>query len=92
VDEAFAWLDHHVLGAQNEVAAWPQVTAQVMFEPVVREGYAAWQDATADSERLHLGAVAPGSQDGTLGPEPEAGWMVSFTAGTLTERPPPWTR
>ncbi|MER8234271.1 alpha/beta fold hydrolase [Streptomyces sp. NPDC094049] len=36
--EAYAWLDHHLKGAPNGVAAWPQVSAQVMFtyttEPV----------------------------------------------------------
>jgi pimeloyl-ACP methyl ester carboxylesterase len=85
VDEALAWLDHHVRGVQNEVPSWPQITSQVMFTPEVREGHDSWGAVTSGTERLYLGATEPGSQDGTLGASPVSGWTVSFTTGNLTE-------
>jgi predicted acyl esterase len=85
VEEAFAWLDHHILGVRNEVPDWSQVTSQVMFAPAVREARANWDEVTTGTERLYLGATPPGSQDGPLGTDPAAGWQVSFTTGNLTE-------
>ncbi|MFF5442127.1 CocE/NonD family hydrolase C-terminal non-catalytic domain-containing protein [Streptomyces achromogenes] len=85
VAEAFAWLDHHILQAQNEVPGWSQITSQVMFAPAVREARAGWEEVTTGTEKLYLGATPSGSQDGTLGTDPAAGWKVSFTTGNLTE-------
>ncbi|MFK0160866.1 alpha/beta fold hydrolase [Streptomyces sp. NPDC090493] len=84
VDEALAWLDHHVLGTANDVPSWPKVKSQVMFTPAVREDSASWAEVTKRTEKLYLGAAA-GSQDGTLGTSAAAGWQVSFTTGQLTE-------
>ncbi|MFD4372893.1 CocE/NonD family hydrolase [Streptomyces sp. NPDC058486] len=84
VDEALAWLDHHLLGAANEVPGWSRVTSQVMFEHTVREPLASWGEATKRTERLYLGG-ASGGQDGTLDSAPAAGWTTSFTTGELTE-------
>ncbi|MFE5590731.1 alpha/beta fold hydrolase [Streptomyces sp. NPDC056549] len=83
VDEALAWLDHHILGIANEVPGWEPVRSQVMFEPTVRESLASWSDVTTSTEKLYLGTN--GGQDGTLGTAPAAGWTASFTTGELTE-------
>ncbi|MFD3538110.1 alpha/beta fold hydrolase [Streptomyces sp. NPDC058662] len=85
VDEAFAWLDHHILDAENEVPGWPQVNSQVMFAPEVREGRASWADVTNGTEKLYLGGTPAGTQDGTLSASRTPGWTVSFTTGSLTE-------
>ncbi|MFE3073998.1 alpha/beta fold hydrolase [Streptomyces sp. NPDC059247] len=85
VDEALAWLDHHVLGLGDEVPSWPQVKSQVMFEPTVRESHEGWGEVTTSTERLYLGGANGGGQDGTLGTSPAAGWKSSFTTGQLTE-------
>ncbi|MFF4428494.1 CocE/NonD family hydrolase [Streptomyces sp. NPDC001513] len=95
VEEAFAWLDHHVLGADNGVAAWPAVNSQIMFtyktandtitEPAVREPKSSWADVTTSTERWYLTASAADRQDGGLGTAPETGWKREFTAGELTE-------
>ncbi|WP_431676336.1 CocE/NonD family hydrolase [Kitasatospora sp. KL5] len=85
VDEAFAWLDHHILGIQNDVPTWPAIRSQVMFTPAVREGAQSWDEVTTGTEKLYLGATPSGSQDGTLGANPAADWTVSFTTGNLTE-------
>ncbi|MFD3875072.1 CocE/NonD family hydrolase C-terminal non-catalytic domain-containing protein [Streptomyces sp. NPDC058623] len=101
VEEAFAWLDHHVLGADNGVPDWSAVSTQIMFtygtrpdpetgkdvitEPAVRETKPSWADVTVSTERWYLTAAAPGGRDGGLGPEPESGWQREFAAGQLTE-------
>lgn len=85
LDEAFAWLDHHLLGAANDVPAWPAVSSQVMFFPTVREGRPSWPELTTGTDRLYLAGPAPGGQDGGLGPSPASGWTASFTTGNLTE-------
>ncbi|MGW7421257.1 alpha/beta fold hydrolase [Streptomyces sp. NPDC054813] len=101
VEEAFAWLDHHVLGADNGVPGWSPVTSQIMFtyrtrtdpetgkdvitEPAVREPRPSWGDVTTSTERWYLTAAASASRDGGLGIEPETGWQREFTAGQLTE-------
>lgn len=85
VDEAFAWLDHHLLGVANAVPDWPAVNSQVMFEPPVREGRPSWPEAATGTDRLYLAGAAPGGQDGGLGPSPASGWTASFTTGNLTE-------
>ncbi|MFJ9434687.1 CocE/NonD family hydrolase [Streptomyces sp. NPDC101490] len=84
VEEALAWLDHHVLGVDNEVPGWEPVKSQVMFEPTVRESSASWAEVTEKTERLYL-AGGSGGQDGALGASPAAGWKASFTTGRLTE-------
>ncbi|APU43679.1 CocE/NonD family hydrolase [Streptomyces sp. TN58] len=100
VEEAFAWLDHHVLGADNGVADWPAVNSQIMFtyttrtdpetgqnvitEPAVREPRPSWSDVTTSTERWYLTATGAGRQDGGLGTAPETGWKLEFTAGELT--------
>ncbi|MEU3670572.1 MULTISPECIES: alpha/beta fold hydrolase [Streptomyces] len=100
VEEAFAWLDHHVLGAQNDVPGWKPVSSQIMFtyktkpdpeagqdvitEPAVREGAQSWADVTTSTERWYLTAGATDRRDGGLGTAPETGWKREFTAGQLT--------
>ncbi|MGW6983080.1 alpha/beta fold hydrolase [Streptomyces sp. NPDC054932] len=100
VEEAFAWLDHHVLGADNGVAAWPAVASQIMFtyktrtdpetgknvitEPAVRETGESWADLTTSTERWYLTAAATDRRDGGLATAPETGWKREFTAGQLT--------
>jgi X-Pro dipeptidyl-peptidase (S15 family) len=98
VDEAFAWLDHHVLGADNGVADWSPVSSQIMFTygtrtdpatgqnviavPAVRESRPSWQDVTTSTEQWYLTA---GGKDGGLGTAQDTGWARSFTAGALTD-------
>ncbi|WP_030776462.1 alpha/beta fold hydrolase [Streptomyces sp. NRRL F-2664] len=100
VEEAFAWLDHHVQGADNGVADWPAVSSQIMFtyrtttdpesgqnaivEPAVREARPSWTDVTTSTERWYLTATGAGRQDGGLGTAPETGWKLEFTPGELT--------
>lgn len=101
VDEAFAWLDHHLLGVQNDVPQWPEVSNQVMFtyrtetdagtgqnvitEPAVREPAESWDEVTAQVERWYLTGPADGDQDGALTDAPAADWRREFLAGNLTE-------
>ncbi|MET9842813.1 alpha/beta fold hydrolase, partial [Streptomyces virginiae] len=44
VEEAFAWLDHHVLGAQNDVPGWKPVSSQIMFTYKTKPDPEAGQD------------------------------------------------
>ncbi|MFJ4670784.1 CocE/NonD family hydrolase [Kitasatospora purpeofusca] len=98
IREAYAWLDHHLLGAANEVPDWPVVNSQVMFTyktaPVVgggrlitaparREPLDSWEDAKVSSEAWYLGGNG-GNGDGTLSDKPSTGWSRSFTAGHET--------
>ncbi|MFF3014285.1 CocE/NonD family hydrolase C-terminal non-catalytic domain-containing protein [Streptomyces sp. NPDC057939] len=101
VEEAFAWLDHHLLGADNGVPDWPAVSNQIMFtyltrtdpetgkdvitEPAVRETRPSWAEVTTSTERWYLTSAAPGGRDGGLDAEPEIGWQREFTAGYPTE-------
>ncbi|MFI5831484.1 CocE/NonD family hydrolase [Streptomyces sp. NPDC051578] len=101
VEEAFAWLDHHVLGIDNEVPTWSSVTSQIMFTyetrtdpqtgnteivtPAARESSPSWQDFTTSTERWYLTATASEEGDGGLGGEPGTGWAREFTAGQVTE-------
>lgn len=101
VDEAFAWLDHHVLGENNGVPDWSPVTSQIMFtyqtridpetgknvitQEAVRESRPSWTDVTTSTERWYLAGCAPGSSDGGLGTGPVTGWRQEFTAGQLTD-------
>lgn len=101
VTEAFAWLDHHVLGVENGVRDWPQVSSQVMFsyrtrpnpdtgqnvitEPAVREPRGSWDEVTIEVERWFLAAPDPAGQDGALTVDPNPGWSRDFTAGSLTD-------
>ncbi|MEU6294156.1 alpha/beta fold hydrolase [Streptomyces erythrochromogenes] len=95
VEEAFAWLDHHALGADNGVGGWPAVNSQIMFtyktaddaitEPAVREPRDSWSDVTTSTETWYLTTTGAGRQDGGLGTAPESGWKSEFTAGELTE-------
>ncbi|MEU1230372.1 CocE/NonD family hydrolase [Streptomyces sp. NPDC005828] len=82
VEEAFAWLDHHVLGAANGVPEWPAVNNQIMFtyttrtdpetgknvitEPAVREPRSSWAEVTTSTERWYLTAAGSDSRDGGL--------------------------
>ena len=101
VDEAFAWLDHHVLGADNGVPDWSPVTSQIMFtyqtridpqtgknvitQQAIRESRPSWTDVTTSTERWYLTGSAPDSRDGGLGTGPVTGWKREFTAGQLTD-------
>ncbi|MEU4067621.1 CocE/NonD family hydrolase [Streptomyces wedmorensis] len=101
VEEAFAWLDHHVLGAANGVPEWPAVNNQIMFtyktqpdpetgqnvitEPARREPADSWADVTTSAEHWYLTSVGPDSRDGGLATDEESGWKREFTAGQLTE-------
>ncbi|MGY0466075.1 CocE/NonD family hydrolase [Kitasatospora sp. cg17-2] len=98
IREAYAWLDHHLLGAANEVPEWPVVNSQVMFTyrtapvlgggrvittPARREPLDSWADATVSTEAWYLGGNG-GNGDGTLSDKPSAGWSRGFTAGHET--------
>ncbi|MFF0561061.1 alpha/beta fold hydrolase [Streptomyces sp. NPDC004266] len=101
VEEAFAWLDHHVLGASNGVPEWPVVNSQIMFtyetrtdpetgktvitEPAVREPHGSWAEVTTSTERWYLTSVGSDSRDGGLAAEEETGWKREFTAGRITD-------
>ncbi|MBD0711153.1 MULTISPECIES: CocE/NonD family hydrolase C-terminal non-catalytic domain-containing protein [unclassified Streptomyces] len=95
--EAYAWLDHHLLGEANEVPGWPTVQSQVMFTyttapvigggrritaPARREPLGSWSEATTGTETWYLSGGDDG--DGTLSDKPSAGWSRSFTAGHET--------
>ncbi|MEU1940470.1 alpha/beta fold hydrolase [Streptomyces coeruleorubidus] len=76
VEEAFAWLDHHVRGIDNEVPTWSPVNSQIMFTyetrtdpqtgkneivtPADRESRPSWEDITTSTERWYLTATASG--------------------------------
>ncbi|MFF0110060.1 CocE/NonD family hydrolase [Streptomyces hirsutus] len=101
VEEAFAWLDHHVRGIDNAVPTWPAVNSQIMFTyetrtdpqtgsteivtPAARESSPSWEDVTTSTERWYLTATASDDRDGGLATEPETGWEREFTAGQPTE-------
>ncbi|MEU6896153.1 alpha/beta fold hydrolase [Streptomyces sp. NPDC046557] len=101
VEEAFAWLDHHVLGIDNAVPTWSAVSSQIMFTyetrtdpqtgnieivtPAARESSRSWEDVTTSTERWYLTATASDDRDGGLGTAPETGWQREFTAGQPTE-------
>ncbi|MEU6624044.1 alpha/beta fold hydrolase [Streptomyces litmocidini] len=101
VEEAFAWLDHHVLGAADGVPEWPVVNSQIMFtyrtqtdpetgktvitEPAVREPHGSWAEVTTSTERWYLTSVGSDSRDGGLAQEAETGWKREFTAGRITD-------
>ncbi|MFE2727583.1 CocE/NonD family hydrolase [Kitasatospora sp. NPDC059327] len=96
--EAYEWLDHHLLGIDNDVPNWPVVNSQSMFTyqtvaipggtklitvPARREAYASWHEATTGSESWYL-TGAGDTGDGTLTDKPTAGWSRDFAAGALT--------
>ncbi|MFD7643540.1 CocE/NonD family hydrolase [Kitasatospora sp. NPDC059795] len=96
--EAFDWLDHHLLGADNGVPDWPVVNSQVMFtyktapvigggrritEPARREPLGSWAEATVDHETWYLNGNGHNG-DGTLSDKPSNGWARDFTAGHET--------
>ncbi|MFF7458415.1 CocE/NonD family hydrolase [Kitasatospora sp. NPDC008115] len=97
--EAYEWLDHHLLDADNGVPDWTEVNAQSMFTyqtlpipggsnlitvPARREPLARWDDFTTGGESWYL-TGGNGSGDGTLSDKPAVGWSRDFEAGTLTE-------
>ncbi|MFE4355562.1 MULTISPECIES: CocE/NonD family hydrolase C-terminal non-catalytic domain-containing protein [Streptomycetaceae] len=97
--EAYEFLDHHLLGADNEAPNRPRVTNQVMFtyktKPVLgggrriteaarREGHDSWADVTTGTEAWYLTGVN-GDGDGALADKQAAGWSRSFTAGLETK-------
>lgn len=96
--EAYEWLDHHLLGADNGVPNWPAVESQSMFTyktiaipggsnlitvPALRETYDSWSEATTGSESWYLTGTG-GSGDGALTDKPTSGWSRDFEAGALT--------
>ncbi|MFD5438024.1 CocE/NonD family hydrolase C-terminal non-catalytic domain-containing protein [Kitasatospora sp. NPDC127067] len=96
--EAYEFLDHHLLGAENEAPKRKQVTSQVMFtyktKPVLgggnriteaahREPRDSWGDVTTGEEAWYLTGVN-GDGDGALADKQNDGWSRSFTAGVET--------
>ncbi|RSS52325.1 CocE/NonD family hydrolase [Streptomyces sp. WAC07061] len=96
--EAYAWLDHHLLGADNDVPNWPAVKSQSMFTyktiaipggsnlitvPAHRETYDSWSEAATGRESWYLTGTG-GSGDGALTDKPTSGWSRDFEAGALT--------
>ncbi|MEU0145931.1 CocE/NonD family hydrolase [Streptomyces sp. NPDC006288] len=96
--EAYDWLDHHLLGVDNDVPNWTEVNNQVMFTyqtgpvpggtrlitvPAHREPRPAWDDVTTGSETWYLSATR-GTGDGALAETPTTGWERDFSAGELT--------
>ncbi|MFG2911845.1 alpha/beta fold hydrolase [Kitasatospora sp. NPDC048298] len=94
IQEAYDWLDHHLLGAANDVPAWPKVINQSMFTykttgtgiggrritvPAHRESYSSWSEVTTGGETWNL------TGEGTLSDKPTAGWSQDFIAGNPTE-------
>ncbi|MFJ9690779.1 CocE/NonD family hydrolase [Kitasatospora sp. NPDC101183] len=98
--EAYAWLDHHLLDAPNDVPDWPVVNSQVMFtyetEKIIGGG--GRRRITKAARREPLGSWSEattgreswylsgtnGGGDGALSDKPSAGWSRGFTAGHLT--------
>ncbi|GAB2629066.1 CocE/NonD family hydrolase [Streptomyces capparidis] len=93
--EAYAWLDHHLLGGADEVPDWPVVSSQVMFTyatapavgggrritaPARREPLPSWAEATTGTESWYLN----GNGGGVLSDKPSTGWSRGFTAGHET--------
>ncbi|MBV2156476.1 alpha/beta fold hydrolase [Kitasatospora sp. SUK 42] len=96
--EAYEWLDHHLLGVDNEVPNWPAVNSQSMFTyqtvaipggtnlitvPARRETYASWHEVTTGREDWYL-TGAGDTGDGALTDKPTVGWSRDFAAGALT--------
>ncbi|MBO1418901.1 CocE/NonD family hydrolase C-terminal non-catalytic domain-containing protein [Streptomyces sp. FH025] len=96
--EAYEWLDHHLLGVDNDVPNWPAVNSQSMFTyqtvtipggtklitvPARRETYASWREVTTGSEAWHLTGTGD-TGDGSLTDKPTVGWSRDFAAGALT--------
>ncbi|MFJ3880204.1 alpha/beta fold hydrolase [Streptomyces sp. NPDC090077] len=96
--EAYAWLDHHLLGIANEVPDWAAVKSQSMFSyqtvaipggtnlitvPARREAHPSWHEATTGSETWYL-TGAGDTGDGALADKPAVGWSREFEAGALT--------
>ncbi|MFE4975295.1 CocE/NonD family hydrolase C-terminal non-catalytic domain-containing protein [Kitasatospora sp. NPDC056651] len=99
VREAYEFLDHHLLGAPNDVPNWKPVKNQVMFtyktKPLVgnvrritqaarREEYGSWADVTTGHEQWYLTGTN-GDGDGALADKQNDGWSRSFTAGLETK-------
>ncbi|HEX4421448.1 MAG TPA: alpha/beta fold hydrolase [Kofleriaceae bacterium] len=97
--EAFAWLDHHLLGVENGVDGWSEVSNQIMFTyktapgsqgkpqiatPAVREERSSWSDVTTTVQQLGLTDARDGA-DGALGDGIDTGWERSFQGGVDTE-------
>ncbi|MGY3677600.1 CocE/NonD family hydrolase C-terminal non-catalytic domain-containing protein [Streptomyces sp. TE33382] len=98
MQEAYAWLDHHLLGVANGVETAPEVNNQVMFTygtapvlggsnritvPARREPCLSWGEVTSHSEAWYLTGTG-GTGDGALTEKPTPGWTRDFTAGGLT--------
>ncbi|MFD5872441.1 CocE/NonD family hydrolase [Streptomyces sp. NPDC060322] len=96
--EAYDWLDHHLLGADNGVAEWPEVNSQVMFsyrtapalgggdritEPARREPSDSWEAVVAGRELWYLTGTR-GTGDGALAETPAADWSRDFSGGEPT--------
>ncbi len=98
MQEAYAWLDHHLLGKDNGVPGWPEVNNQIMFTyqtkavigggrritvPARREPYPTWSGEPTDTEAWYPTGTG-GTGDGALAEKPTTGWTRDFTAGSLT--------
>lgn len=83
VNEALAWLDHHVRGTDNDVPGWRTVSAQVMFRPEIREPADSCAALTTGTRRFYLGGSTTG--DSPLVDTENIGWAKDFTAGETTE-------
>ncbi|GLX34287.1 hypothetical protein Sros01_03600 [Streptomyces roseochromogenus] len=99
MQEAYDWLDHHLLGKNNDVPTWKAVNNQVMFTyettpvpggsnrittPARREERADWPDDTTRTVRWYLTAPGAGG-DGGLTTHQADGWTRDFLAGELTD-------
>ncbi|MEU1282673.1 CocE/NonD family hydrolase C-terminal non-catalytic domain-containing protein [Kitasatospora sp. NPDC005856] len=97
--EAYEFLDHHLLGADNEAPNRKRVTSQVMFtyktkpvpvfgrrivEAAHREPRDSWADVTTGEETWYLTGVN-GDGDGALADKQNDGWARSFAAGVETK-------
>ncbi|MBH0777314.1 CocE/NonD family hydrolase C-terminal non-catalytic domain-containing protein [Nocardia bovistercoris] len=94
--DAYAWLDHHMRGADNGVADWPEISNQIMFTyitepdpatgenrivtPARREERETWADVCVEYEPLIL---TDEREDGigALTAEETSAWRRSFTVG-----------
>ncbi|MFJ3162690.1 alpha/beta fold hydrolase [Streptomyces kanasensis] len=101
VEEALAWLDHHVRDIDNDVSTWSAVSSQIMFTyetrtdpqsgkneivtPADRESRPSWGAVTTSTERWFLTAAATDDRDGGLAGEAGTSWEREFTAGQPTE-------
>lgn len=98
IQEAYAWLDHYLLDADNGVPNRPALNNQVMFtyrtapvpglgnritEPARREPKSEWSEVTTGWESWYLTGTN-GNGDGALSDKQAAGWSREFITGYET--------